>query len=333
MQANLDIPAQRRYVAIDPEDRSLSVSREPVPTPGAGELLIAVRAAGLNRADLLQRAGLYPPPADASPIMGLEVAGHVVALGAGVEGWQVGDAVCALTHGGGYADYTVAPAGQSLPIPRDFSMGEAAALPEALLTVWHNLFQRCALQPGERVLIHGGASGIGTLGIRICHTLGAEVYTTAGTDEKCAALEALGATRAINYRTSDFEQVLTESGLKDTINVILDMAGGDFVQKNLNVAAPEGRIVYIAFIRGFEAQLNLAPMLIKRLTLTGSTLRAQSFAQKAVMVEQIMERVYPHLESGAIRPVVDRVFPLEEVAQAHERMQGGEHMGKIILQM
>ena len=333
MQANLDIPAQRRYVAIDPEDRSLSVALEPVPKPGAGELLISVRAAGLNRADLLQRAGLYPPPADASPIMGLEVAGHVVAMGAGVEGWQVGDAVCALTHGGGYADFTVAPASQSLPIPRDFSMGEAAALPEALLTVWHNLFQRCALQPGERVLIHGGASGIGTLGIRICHTLGAEVYTTAGTDEKCAALEALGATRAFNYRTCDFEQALTDCGLKDTINVILDMAGGDFVQKNLNVAAPEGRIVYIAFIRGFEAQLNLAPMLIKRLTLTGSTLRAQNFAQKAVMVEQIRERVYPHLESGAIRPVIDRVFPLEDVAQAHERMQGGEHMGKIILQM
>lgn len=323
----------RRYVAIDPKDHHLSIERGPVPAPGEGELLIKVRAAGLNRADLLQRRGLYPPPPDASPILGLEVAGDVLAVGAGVSGWQAGDPVCALTHGGGYADCTVAPAGQSLPVPTGFSLAEAAALPEALLTVWHNLFQRCRLQPGERVLIHGGASGIGTLGIAICKALGAEVYTTAGTEAKCRALEQLGARRAINYQTEDFEAVITGMDLKDRIDVILDMAGGDFIQKNLNIAAPEGRIVYIAFARGSKAELNFVPLLMKRLTVTGSTLRAQTFEQKAVMTREIIETLYPHLESGAVRPVIDSTFPLEDVEQAHARMQSGEHMGKIILEM
>jgi NADPH:quinone reductase-like Zn-dependent oxidoreductase len=212
-------------------------------------------------------------------------------------------------------------------------MEEAAALPEALLTVWHNLFQRCRLQAGEKVLIHGGASGIGTLGIAICNALGASVYTTAGSDEKCRALEDMGARRAVNYKTEDFEAVLEELGLKNSIDVILDIAGGDFIQKNINVAAPEGRIVYIAFIRGAKAEVNFGPMLMKRLTLTGSTLRAQTFAQKAVMVEEILERVYPHLENGSVRPVVDRVFPLEEAEQAQDYMASGQHMGKIILRM
>ena len=328
-----EIPAQRRFVAVDPDDRSISIAQGPVPTAAAGELLIKVSAAGLNRADLLQRKGLYPPPEDASPIMGLEVAGEVLAVGSEVSGWQPGDRVCALTHGGGYADYTVAPAGQCLPIPADFSMEEAAALPEALLTVWHNLFQRCRLQAGEKVLIHGGASGIGTLGITLCKALGASVYTTAGSDEKCRALEAMGAQRAVNYKTEDFEAVLEELGLNNRIDVILDIAGGDFIQKNINVAAPEGRIVYIAFIRGARAEVNFGPLLMKRLTLTGSTLRAQTFAQKAVMVEEILERVYPHLENGSVRPVVDRVFPLAEAEQAQDYMASGQHMGKIILRM
>ncbi|MCB1846849.1 MAG: NAD(P)H-quinone oxidoreductase [Halieaceae bacterium] len=328
-----EIPAQRRFVAVDPDDRSISIAQGPMPTAAADELLIKVSAAGLNRADLLQRKGLYPPPEDASPIMGLEVAGEVLAVGSAVSGWQPGDRVCALTHGGGYADYTVAPAGQCLPIPADFSMEEAAALPEALLTVWHNLFQRCRLQAGEKVLIHGGASGIGTLGITLCKALGASVYTTAGSDEKCRALEAMGAQRAVNYKTEDFEAVLEELGLNNRIDVILDIAGGDFIQKNINVAAPEGRIVYIAFIRGARAEVNFGPLLMKRLTLTGSTLRAQTFAQKAVMVEEILERVYPHLENGSVRPVVDRVFPLAEAEQAQDYMASGQHMGKIILRM
>ncbi len=326
-------PEQRQYVDINPDDKSLFIAEDAIPSPGSDEVLIRVRAAGLNRADLLQRAGLYPPPADASPIMGLEVAGEIVAVGDTVDNWRAGDKVCALTHGGGYASYSVAPASQCLPIPTGFSMAEAAALPEALLTVWHNLFQRCALRAGERVLLHGGASGIGTLGIAICKALGAEVYTTAGSAQKCAALQDLGAVRAINYREEDFEEVITELGLKDKINVILDMAGGDFIQKNINIAAPEGRIVYIAFIRGFKAEVNFAPLLMKRITLTGSTLRAQNFAQKAVMVEEILARVYPHIESGEIRPIVDRTFALAEVSQAHERMQSGEHMGKLILEV
>ena len=326
-------PAQRRYVAVDPEDRSIRIEHGPTPSPRPGEVLIKVSAAGLNRADLLQRKGLYPPPEDASPIMGLEVAGVVIATGTGVDNWHVGDKVCALTHGSGYADYTVAPVRQCLPIPAGLGMAEAAALPEALLTVWHNLFQRCQLRTGERVLIHGGASGIGTLGIGICKAMGAEVYTTAGSEEKCRALEALGATRAINYQAEDFEQVLGDLGMKDKINVILDIAGGDFIQKNINIAAPEGRIVYIAFIRGARAEVNFGPLLMKRLVLTGSTLRAQSFAQKAVMVREILERVFPHLESGAVKPLVDRIFTLEEAEQAQDYMQSGQHMGKIILQM
>ena len=324
-------PEQRRYVDINPDDRSLFIAEDAIPSPGNNEVLIRVSAAGLNRADLLQRAGLYPPPADASPIMGLEVAGTVLALGDQVEGWSIGDPVCALTHGGGYADRAVAPIGQCLPVPEGLGMAEAAALPEALLTVWHNIFQRADMQPGAKVLIHGGASGIGTLGIQMASALGGEVYTTAGSDEKCSALETLGASAAFNYKTTDFEEALAEAGLKDQINVILDMVGGDFIQKNINVAAPEGRIVSIAFIRGFQAEINFAPLLMKRVTLTGSTLRAQSFAQKAVMTREIREQIYPHLDSGRIKPVVDRVFELEDVASAHDYMQSGAHMGKIIL--
>jgi NADPH2:quinone reductase len=331
MSKNNNLPDERSYVAVDPINQSLSIEQDAMPAPGAGEVLIKVRAAGINRADLLQRKGLYPPPADASPIMGLEVAGEIVALGEGVANWKVGDKTCALTHGGGYADYCVAPTSQCLPIPNGFSKAEAAALPEALLTVWHNVFQRAKLQAGEKVLIHGGASGIGTLGIMICHALGAEVYSTAGTDLKCQALEARGVTRAVNYKTEDFESVLSDLGLKDKINVILDLAGGDFIQKNLNIAAPQGRIVNIAYLRGFSAEVNFAPLLMKRITMTGSTLRAQSFEQKAVMVEEILEHVYPHLQSGVIKPLVDSIYPLEEAEEAHKHMESGEHMGKIIL--
>ena len=324
---------QCRYVAVDPDTHHLSIERGPIPVPGADEVLIKVHSAGLNRADLLQRMGHYPPPPDASPVLGLEVAGTVQSVGTDAGNWQPGDKICALTHGGGYADYAVAPIGQCLPIPDGFSKGEAAALPEALLTIWHNVFQRAALQPGEKILIHGGASGMGTMGIMMSHTLGAEVYTTAGTDEKCRALEARGAKRAINYKTEDFESVLTELGLSNRINVILDMIGGDYIQHNLNVAAPEGRIVNIAYMRGFKAEVNFAPLLMKRITMTGSTLRAQTFAQKAVMVEEIKEHVYPHLNSGEIKPMIDSIYPLEQVEQAHGHMQSGHHMGKIILKM
>jgi NADPH2:quinone reductase len=333
MNDPIEVPDECRHVAVNPEGHHLSIEYGPVPTPGPGEVLIKVGAAGINRADLLQRKGHYPPPEDASPILGLEVAGTIETLGADVQGWQIGERVCALTHGGGYAEYAVAPIGQCLPIPNGFSKAEGAALPEALLTIWHNMFQRAGLQSGEKVLIHGGASGMGTMGVMMCSTLGAEVYTTAGTDEKCRALEARGATRAINYKTEDFELVLTELGLCNQINVILDMIGGDYIQKNLNLAAPEGRIVNIAYMQGFKAEVNFAPLLIKRITMTGSTLRAQTFVQKAVMVQEIRTHIYPHLESGAIKPLVDSIYPLEQVEQAHGHMLGGQHMGKIILKM
>jgi NADPH2:quinone reductase len=322
-----------RHVAVNPENQHLYIERGPVPTPTGNEVLIKVHSAGINRADLLQRRGHYPPPDDASPVMGLEVAGTVEAVGDHAGSWQVGDRICALTHGGGYAEYAIAPTGQCMPIPNGFSKAEAAALPEALLTIWHNLFQRAHLQSGEKVLIHGGASGMGNLGIMMCHTLGAEVYTTAGTDDKCKTLESRGAVRAINYKTEDFEAVLTDLGLNNEINVILDMIGGDYVQKNLNIAAPEGRIVNIAYMNGFKAEVNFAPLLMKRLTLTGSTLRAQTFAQKTTMVEEIMQRVYPHLQSGTIKPIIDSIYPLEQVEEAHARMQSGQHMGKIVLKM
>ena len=333
MTAPDPVPDRCRHVAVDAKSHRLSIAEGPVPTPGPDEVLIKVHSAGLNRADLLQRKGLYPPPPDASPIMGLEVAGTVVARGANATQWQIGDSVCALTHGGGYAEYAVAPSSQCIPVPTGFSKGEAAALPEALLTIWHNLFQRAALQSGEKVLIHGGASGIGTLGVMMCDALGAEVYTTADSDEKCRALEAHGATRAINYKTDDFAEILTELQLNNRINVILDMIGGDYIQKNLNLAAPEGRIVNIAFMNGFKAEVNFAPLLMKRITMTGSTLRAQTFAQKALMVEEIMERIFPLLESGRIKPLIDSIYPLEQVEQAHGHMESGQHMGKIILKM
>ena len=327
------LPDTSRYVAVEPEHHHLRIDQGPVPSPGPGEVLIKVHSAGINRADLLQRQGLYPPPEDASPIMGLEVAGTVQATGPNSGAWQSGDRICALTHGGGYAEYAVAPIGQCLPIPTGFSKAEAAALPEALLTIWHNMFQRGKLQAGEKVLIHGGASGMGTMGVMICHTLGAEVYTTAGTEEKCRVLQSRGATRAINYKTEDFESVLTELGFANRIDVILDMVGGDYIQKNLNLAAPEGRIVNIAYMGGFKAEVNFVPMLMKRITMTGSTLRAQTLAQKTVMVEEIMEHVYPHLESGQIKPIIDSIYPLEQAEEGHARMQSGQHMGKIILKI
>lgn len=333
MQNQATPPARRQFVSVDTNDQSLGLAREAMPVPAEDQVLIRVDHAGINRADLLQRKGLYPPPEDASPVMGLEVAGTVAACGAQAGNWKVGDRVCALTHGGGYADYTVAPVGQCLPVPKDFSLAQAAALPEALLTIWHNLYQRCHLQSGETVLIHGGASGIGTLGIGMASALGARVLTTAGSAAKCSALLELGASHAFNYQEQDFAEEIEALGLKGKVNVILDMVGGDYIQKNLDVVAPEGRIVSIAFIRGFKADVNFAPMLLKRVTLTGSTLRAQTFAQKAVMVEELLEHVYPHLNRGEIHPVIDSVFPMDQVADAHARMEDGEHMGKILLRM
>jgi len=321
----------RRYVHIDEADRSLSLKEDRAPIPGADEILIEVAAAGVNRADLLQWKGLYPPPPDASPIMGLEVSGQVVACGEAVTEFDVGDKVCALTHGGGYASHVIAPQSQALPVPNAYSTVEAAALPEALLTIWHNLFQRAGLQAGENVLIHGGASGIGTLGIGICTAMGATVYSTAGSAEKCRRVEALGATKVFNYNEEDFVEELDTLGLKGAISVILDMVGGDYIGRNFEVAAPEARIVNIAFLRGFTADVNFLPLLLKRLTLTGSTLRAQSQAQKGQMVREIRERLFSHFESGAIKAVIDKEYPLAQAQTALEYMESGAHMGKILL--
>jgi putative PIG3 family NAD(P)H quinone oxidoreductase len=321
----------RRYVHIDEQERSLVLREDKAPQPGADEVLIEVHAAGINRADLLQRDGAYPPPEDASPIMGLEVSGTVVACGEAVTDWDAGDRVCALTHGGGYASHAVAPASQCLRVPESYSLSEAAGLPEAVLTVWHNIFQRAGARAGERVLIHGGASGIGTLGVAICRAMGLEVFSTAGTEEKCRRVEELGAARCINYRNEDFVEALDGMGLKGRIDVILDMVGGDYVQRNLEVAAPEARIVNIAYLRGFSVEVNFLPLLLKRLTLTASTLRAQTAAQKARMIEEINSALYPHLASGAVKPVIDREFPLAEAAAAHAYMEEGVHLGKILL--
>jgi len=320
------LPEKRQYIAIN-EDQSLSVAEEAMPELKADEVLIKVAGVGINRGDLLQVKGQYPPPADASPILGLEASGEIVACGAEVTDWQVGEQVCSLTHGAGYCNYTTVQASQCLPIPEGVSLTEAAALPEALFTVWHNVFQRCQLKAGEKLLIHGGSSGIGSLAILMARTMGAEVFVTAGSDAKCQFCSNLGASRAINYNTQDFLEELPP------VDVILDMAGGDFIPKNIKLAAPEGRICSIAFARGHRTEISFVPVLMKRLTLTGSTLRAQSFDQKAVMAKELGEHILPAFANKQMHPVIDSVFDFADVASAHQRMASGQHMGKIILKV
>ncbi len=302
------------------------------PKPNDDEVLIRVYAAGINRPDILQRQGVYPPPADASPILGLEVAGNVVACGANVKRWKLGDKICALLNGGGYAEYAVAPADQCLPIPQDFSYVQAAALPETFFTVWHNLFQRAQLKAGESLLIHGGSSGIGTTAIQLARAFGAQVFATAGSAEKCSAINLLGAT-AFHYREQDFVAVIKEQANGQGVNVILDMVGGDYIQRNFSAAAKDGRIVNIAFLKGSKLQVDLMPLMLKRLTLTGSTLRVQSAQAKAVIARELEQKVWPLLNNKTINPVIDSVFPFEQVAAAHERMESNQHIGKIILDL
>ena len=325
------IPNTRQVIAVNESDQGLSLVDEPMPKPRSYELLVKVAAAGINRADLLQRAGLYPPPEGASPVMGLEVSGTVLAVGEQVQGWKVGDEMCGLTHGGGYADYTCVPAGQCLPVPKGISLEEAGAIPEAVFTVWHNIFQRARFKSGESVLIHGGASGIGSCAIPLVKAMGGRVFTTAGTAEKCAICESWGAERAINYREEDFEAVIKDLTKGKGVDVILDIAAGDYIQKNINACAPEGRIVTIAFIRGAKAEVNFGGLLVKRITMTGSSLRAQSLAQKAVMGREIRENVWPLIEQGQLKPVIDSRFSLAEAEKAQARMNSGEHTGKILM--
>jgi putative PIG3 family NAD(P)H quinone oxidoreductase len=301
------------------------------PACGPGDVLIAVAAAGVNRPDLLQRQGKYPPPPGAPETPGLEVAGTVAAVGPGVDGWRVGDAVCALVAGGGYAEYCTAPAPQCLPVPEGFSFVEAAALPETFFTVWTNVFDRGRLKWGESLLVHGGASGIGTTAILMAQAFGATVYATAGTPEKCAACERLGSARAIDYRREDFVAVIREVTSGRGVDVILDMVGGDYVSRNLEALAVDGRLVQIAFLRGARAEVNLAPLMQKRITFTGSTLRARSVAEKGNIAATLRAAVWPKLDAGELRPVIQSTHPLTNAAEAHAELERGEHIGKIVL--
>jgi NADPH2:quinone reductase len=300
----------------------------PVPRPEAGELLIKVAAAGVNRPDLAQRAGTYPPPPGASDLPGLEVAGTVVATGSGVGGFAVGDAVCALTPGGGYAEYCTAPAPQCLPVPKGFDMLRAAALPETCFTVWHNLFERGALKPGEHVLIHGGASGIGTTAIQLAKAFGATVLTTVRTADKAKAVRALGADQAILYKDNDWAAEVKRLG---GIDVVLDMVAGDYLPKNLQLLKPDGRCVVIAVQLGASATISAAQLMVKRLTLTGSTLRPQGIEAKGRMARGLREKVWPLLEAGTVRPVLHKSFALREAAQAHAELERADHVGKVML--
>ena len=310
---------------------ALTLKQGPRPVAAATELLIKVAAAGVNRPDLLQRQGGYPPPVDASPILGLEVAGTVAALGSDVVGWQVGDAVCALVNGGGYAEYVAVAAAQCLPVPAGLSLLEAAALPETCFTVWSNVFDRAGLKPGETFLVHGGAGGIGTTAIQMAAFYGARVFATAGSDDKCNLCQSLGAERAINYRNEDFVEVVKAVTNGRGVDVILDMVGGDYLQRNIKAAAVDGRIVNIAFLQGATAPVNFMPVMLKRLTLSGSTLRSRSAEVKAEIAAALREHIWPAVAAGKIRPVIDRTYPLAEAAAAHERMESGELAGKLVL--
>ena len=304
----------------------------PVPTPAPGEVLIAVRAAGVNRPDVIQRKGAYPPPPGASPLPGLEVAGEIAAVGAGVTEWKTGDDVCALLAGGGYAQYAAVPAGQCLPVPKGLSMTEAASLPETFFTAWSNLFDRARLQAGETLLVHGGTSGIGITAIQMASAFGARVLATAGSAEKCAACVELGAAQGINYNEMDFVEAVREATNGKGADVILDMVGGDYVARNLKACAADGRIVQIAFLGGSKVTLDLMALMRNRITLTGSTLRPREVAFKAAIAQSLREKVWPLIEQGRIRPVIDSVFPLTDAAKAHARMESSAHIGKIVLE-
>jgi NADPH:quinone reductase len=322
-------------MAIDPDapggpDVLVAVER-PVPNAAPGEVLIKVAAAGVNRPDVLQRRGLYPMPPGVSTILGLEIAGQVVAVGDGVSDALLGQSMCALVAGGGYAEYCAAPAGQCLPIPQSLSMIEAAAMPETLFTVWTNLFERAYAVGGDIVLIHGGTSGIGTMAIALGKLFGLTVIVTCGSDEKCARAKALGADHAINYATTDFvEAVKAITGGKG-VNAVLDMVGGDYVPRNIQCLAEDGRHVTIAVQRGISCELNIALVMMKRLTLTGSTLRARPISFKSLVADELHRTVWPFVEAGQLKPVIDMTFPLADAADAHRRMEAGDHVGKIVL--
>jgi len=329
----MTLPAMMRAIEITAPGKPevLKPGTRPVPRPQPGEVLVRVAAAGVNRPDVLQRMGLYPVPPGASDIPGLEIAGTVAAVGAGVTAWKPGDALCALVQGGGYAEYCTAPAAQCLPIPKGLSPVEAASLPETFFTVWSNVFDRARLAPAESLLVQGGSSGIGVTAIQMAKAFGHKVLATAGNPQKCAACEELGADRAINYKTEDFVAVAREATGGRGVDVILDMVGGEYVDRELKCLADDGRIVIIAMLGGAKSTVSLNEILRRRLVLTGSTLRPRPVEFKGAIARSLRERVWPHIESGRIRPVVFRIFPLDEAAQAHALMESGQHIGKIVL--
>ncbi len=303
----------------------------PVPEPSAGQVLIAVHYAGVNRPDVLQRAGSYPPPPDASPYLGLEVSGEIARVGSGVTRWKVGDRVCALTPGGGYAEYCVVDAGHCLSVPKGLSMIQASVLPETYFTVWTNLFQRGRLQSGESLLIHGGSSGIGLTAIQLAKERGARVLTTVGNAEKMEACRRLGADVVINYREEDFTQVVARETGGKGVDVVLDMVGGDYIPRNIGCLALEGRLVQIAFLSGSKVELDAMPIMLRRLTFTGSTIRARSVQQKSDLAAAVESNVWPILETGRCLPVIHKIFPLAEARAAHELMESSRHIGKLVL--
>lgn len=321
--------------AIDPEvpggPEVLVITRRPLPVPGPGEVLVKVAAAGVNRPDVLQRLGVYPPPPGAPSIPGLEVAGEVAAAGDGLAAEIVGQPVCALIAGGGYAEYAVAPLGQCLPVPAALTMVEAAAMPETLFTVWTNLFERAYASEGETALVHGGTSGIGTMAIALADLFGLRIIVTCGSDAKCRRAEELGAAHAINYNSHDYVEAVKGLTGGAGVDIVLDMVGGDYLPRNLECLREDGRHVSIAVQRGATGEVNLARIMQKRLMLTGSTLRPRSGEFKALVADELSRAVWPHVEAGKLRPVVDSTFPLAEAAEAHRRMQAGEHVGKIVL--
>lgn len=322
--------------AIDPIDAGgpevLAIVQRPVPTPGAGEVLVRVAAAGVNRPDVMQRKGLYPPPPGAPSIPGLEIAGEVMVIGPGVDAALLGTRVCALLSGGGYAQYAVAPAGQCLPVPDGLSMVDAAALPETLFTVWTNLFERAYAVEGDTVLVHGGTSGIGTMAILLGKLFGLTMIVTVGSAEKASRAKEIGADHAINYKEQDFVAEVKRITDGKGCQAVLDMVGGDYLPRNLDCLAEDGRHVSIAVQRGPKAEIPIFKIMLRRLTLTGSTLRGRDAGFKALVAEELRRMVWPHVEAGRLRPIIDRIFPLAEVAAAHARMESSEHIGKIILE-
>lgn len=327
------VPASMTAIAIrEPGGPEMLVPETiPVPVPGRGEILVRVRTAGINRPDVIQRLGFYAPPPGAPSTPGLEIAGEVVATGPGVTRWSLGDRVCALVGGGGYAQYCLAHETHALPVPKGISDIEAGGIPETFFTVWTNVFERGRLQAGESLLIHGGSSGIGTTAIQLARAWGARVFATAGNSEKCAACEQLGAEKAINYRDQDFvKEVKALTGGRG-VDVILDMVGGDYMARNITAAAQDGRIVSIAFLNGSKAEVDFMPMMLKRLTLTGSTLRARSIEEKARLADALRQQVWPLIEAGKVKPLIEKTFPLAEASKAHALMEASSHIGKIIL--